>query len=137
MSHVVFPVQWGQILRMDISGKSSVIQSESIPNSRIWKSLGGPHVSCGSSLAIRPNFDVWMSPANRKPNNWNQRQTAGFGSLRPFLISSRKFRRVAQTSFSERGTTCAMWSPPFAIGPNFDVWISPQIECQTVGINAK
>ena len=32
-------------------------------------------------FAIGSNFQVWISLANRLPNNRTQRQTAGFGTL--------------------------------------------------------
>ena len=58
-----------------------------------------PHEPCGSTFAIRRNFQVWISPANRVPTNRNQRQTAAFVSLWPLLTRSGKFRRVAETAF--------------------------------------
>ena len=45
------------------------------------------------------------------PNNRNQRDTAGFGSLWPWVTWSGKFRRVAETSFCKGGTAWATWSP--------------------------
>ena len=115
---------------VDISCQSSVKQSESTPNSTVWQSLAFAHVirqvskSCRnlvlqmedpwamwSPFASGPIFDVWISPANRVPNNGNQHQTVGFGSLWPLLTRSRKFPGVAETSFCKVGTTRAMWSP--------------------------
>ena len=84
----------------------------------------GPHEPCDSPFSIGTNFDVWISPANQVPNHRNQRQTAAIGSLWPLLKRSGKFRRAAETS-SCKGGPYEPCEPPFAIGPNFDVWISP------------
>ena len=113
-----------------------------MPNSRIWQPLTFANLirevskSCRNLVtqrrdhmrravppfAIRPNFEVWISRENRVPNNRNQRQTAGFGSLWPLLTWREKFRSVAESSFYKGGThePCGR---PFAIRPNFHVLI--------------
>ena len=88
-----------------------------------------------SPFLIGLNFDVSISTANWVANDRNRRQTAVFGILWPLLTGSGKFRRVAETSFCKGGTTRAIWSP-FAIGPNFQVWITPANRA-TIGINSK
>ena len=65
----------------------------------------GPHSSRGRPFATGPNFQVWISAANRVANRRNQRQTAGFGNLLPLLTRSGKFRKVAETSFCKGCTT--------------------------------
>ena len=67
--------------------------------------------------SIGPNFDVRISPPNRVANNRNQRQTVGFGGLRPLLTRGGKFRRIAESSFC-RGWTRAR-SSPSPIGGEF------------------
>ena len=116
---------------VDISCQSSAKRSQSTANSKIWEPLafadhmtevwkscqklvlqgGGPHGPCGPSFATRLNFQVWISRANRVPNNRKHRQTAIFWSLWSWLTISEKFRRVAKTSFFKGLTTWAMWPP--------------------------
>ena len=98
----------------------------------------GPHEPCGPLFAIGPNFDLWISPANRVPNNLNQPQKARFGSLCPLLIESEKFRRVTETSFCKGGGAhMAHVVPPLLLGRISKCEYLLPIECQTIGVNAK
>ena len=85
-------------------------------------------------FATGPNFQVWISRANPVANDRNQRQTASFGSLWPWLTTSEKFRTVAKTSFCKGGTTCGL---PQLLGGISKGGYLLQIEWQTIGVNAK
>ena len=81
---------------------------EELQNARFAE--GGPHGPCGAPFAIGPNFQVWISPANRVANDWNQHERGRFGSLWVWLTTLENFRRVAESSFCKGGSTWLMWS---------------------------
>ena len=42
---------------------------------------GGPHELCGPPIAIKPNSDAWICPANRVPNNRNLQKNSKIWKL--------------------------------------------------------
>ena len=92
MSHVAPLRYWAESPSVDIPKKSNVKQSESKPNTRIWEPLAFPDVvmevsnsngnlvlqrgddmsHMASPFAVEPNFQEWISPANRILENRNE-----------------------------------------------------------------
>ena len=136
MSHVVPPLLLGRILKcgylqqmewqtIGVNGKQQDLAASGLgsPLKKILEKLvkrrfakGGPHASCGPPFAITPNFQVWISAANRVPNDRSQGQTARFGSLWPWLTTKQKFRKVGKTSFCKGGDQMSHVVPSLLLG---------------------
>ena len=98
MAHgYLLPIEWqtieinGKLQDFAASGLGSPVKRSLEPLAKRRFAKGLPHEPCGLPFAIGPNFHVWISAANRVPNDRNQRQTARFGSLWPWLTTKEKF----------------------------------------------
>ena len=96
-----------------------------------------PTKRLSTTFAIGPNFQVWISAANRVPNDRSQRETARFGSLRPWITTKEKFRKVGKTSFCKGGDHMNHVVPPLVFGRIFKCGYLLPIEWQTIRVNVK
>ena len=64
-----------------------------------------------SKVEARQNFDVSISCASQVPNNRDQRETPGFGSLYDFADRNREVSKSSRNLYCRVDTTWPMWSP--------------------------